>query len=44
MTVGVGDSLSITPRIVAGQIVESWAAYDALGLLDQLQAPDQAIC
>jgi ketosteroid isomerase-like protein len=30
-------------RVVGGQIVESWAAYDALGLLEQLQAPDQAI-
>ena len=26
-----------------GQIVEAWAAYDALGLLEQLQTADQAI-
>jgi ketosteroid isomerase-like protein len=30
-------------RLVDGQIVEAWAAYDALGLLEQLQAADQAI-
>jgi predicted ester cyclase len=30
-------------RIADGQIVESWAAYDALGLLEQLQAQDRAI-
>jgi predicted ester cyclase len=28
-------------RAVDGKIVESWAAYDALGLLQQLQAQDQ---
>lgn len=30
-------------RLADGQIVEAWAAYDALGLLEQLQAADHAI-